>query len=602
MERRWVGQFGRRGLGAVLSMLVALVGATKFCGGAERAAPVVSAWADVAAKLSAKDRQRIEQALPTQPVVSPVKPRRLLLFDRNVGYPGHPSTAYSNFAFTRMGRKTGAYEAVISGYPEVFRPEYLAEFDAVFFNNTVGNLFRDRKLRQSLVDFVYRGGGLLGVHGTTVAFTWWPGAREDWPEFGLMLGARGANHRDSREHVFVKLDDPSHPLNACFPSSGFEYRDEFFRVHGPYSRNRLRVLFRIDTEKTDLNQGRPRGRCERADNDYALAWVRSYGRGRVFYCTIAHNPYVFWDPMMLRFYLGAIQFALGDLSAPTTPSARLTPAVRAQEKLGWRVGLMPQSNRKPPERTLFETIQRAARLGLSYVGAASDQIVSDHIARPFNGQLDEDALRQIRMKLGAEGVRLLTYRVPRVPADEAAADRLFRFCRRMGVEAILSDSPPVDCEEIERLCDRYDLKLAVCHLGDEEATAAVPKADCSASCRRIGRWTDTCVDGGDPRWKTAKLSDRVRQLRNRVVVVHIPHATAAEATPPPADERRAGATSSPLPSLPAAERFLNELGRLKISPVMLSVNDVEANRTEDPVAETVRWLNAVSIRAAEAIR
>jgi type 1 glutamine amidotransferase len=99
------------------------------------------------------------------------------------------------------------------------------------------------------------------------------------------------------------------------------------------------VLLSIDTEKTDMNQGQARGNCFREDNDYALAWVRQYGRGRVFYCTIAHNPYVFWDPKMLQFYLAAAQFALGDLSAPTTPSSKLTPAIRAQEKLGWRLGI-----------------------------------------------------------------------------------------------------------------------------------------------------------------------------------------------------------------------------------------------------------------------
>ena len=32
---------------------------------------------------------------------------------------------------------------------------------------------------------------MMGVHGTSVAFTQWPGAVEDWPEFGLMLAARG---------------------------------------------------------------------------------------------------------------------------------------------------------------------------------------------------------------------------------------------------------------------------------------------------------------------------------------------------------------------------------------------------------------------------
>jgi type 1 glutamine amidotransferase len=159
----------------------------------------------------------------------------------------------------------------------------------------------------------------MGVHGATVAFTQWPGGIEDWPEFGRMLGGRGARHRASDEHVFIKLDDPDHPLNAPFEREGFEYRDEFFRVGDPYSRDSVRVLFSIDVEKTE-RAGASLRNAERADDDYALAWVRSYGRGRVFYCTIAHNPQVFWDPTMLRFYLGAAQFVLGDLDAPTEPS------------------------------------------------------------------------------------------------------------------------------------------------------------------------------------------------------------------------------------------------------------------------------------------
>jgi len=82
------------------------------------------------------------------------------------------------------------------------------------------------------------------------------------------------------------------------------------------------LLLSIDTEKTDLDQGPYRGRRERADNDNALAWVQSYGQGRVFYSAIAHNPEVFSGPLMLNFYLGAIQFVFGDLPAPTTPSGK----------------------------------------------------------------------------------------------------------------------------------------------------------------------------------------------------------------------------------------------------------------------------------------
>ncbi|MHC4244483.1 MAG: ThuA domain-containing protein, partial [Planctomycetota bacterium] len=294
-----------------------------FLGSAAAATGVLTTpWLGLAAAqaqaIATDQRQRIEAAIPTKTFTRPRKHRKLLIFDRNVGYGGHGSIPTANMAFKLMGEKTGAFKTVISRDPSVFRPENLKEFDAVFFNNNVGNLFTDPALRQSLIEFVYGGGGLLGVHGTTVAFTRWPGAHEDWPEFGIMLGARGANHMDSKEHVFIKLDDPDNPVNQPFDGNDFEYRDEFFRVHGPYSRKRVRVLFSIDTDKTQF-KGQPRGNVLRKDNDYALSWIRNYGRGRVFYCTIAHNPYVFWDPKMLQFYLAAVQFAMGDLQAPTIP-------------------------------------------------------------------------------------------------------------------------------------------------------------------------------------------------------------------------------------------------------------------------------------------
>ncbi|MGE5296954.1 MAG: ThuA domain-containing protein [Solirubrobacterales bacterium] len=397
--------------------------ATRWLGRAVAQAPAVTA---------PEDRQRIEAAIPAQAFATPHKPRRLLIFDLNVGYGGHGSIGTANTAFTLMGEKTGAFTTVVSRDPAVFEPESLRQFDAVFFNNTVGNCFDDPGLRRSLVEFVYRGGGLMGVHGTSVAFTKWPGAIEDWPEFGIMLGARGANHKAADEHVFIKLDDPAHPVNQAFGGQGFDYRDEFFRVHEPYSRNRVRVLLSIDTQKTDMQQEPIYGAVVRPDNDYALAWVRQYGLGRIFYCGFAHHPSVFWDPKMLQFYLAAVQFALGDLPGPTTPSAKLTPAIRAQEQLGWRLVLTPSS-----ESTLFETIDKAAGLGVLYVGGSSSQKVSGDIPRQFDEQLSDDERREIRLKLDAAGVRLLTYHGGREPSSQR-----LEFARTMGVETVIADAMP----------------------------------------------------------------------------------------------------------------------------------------------------------------
>ncbi len=303
------------------------------------------ALADTKPAVSPEERVKIERAIPAKAPAAPKKPRKLLVFTLNVGYgEGHRSIPYANLAFALMGEKTGAFQTVVSRDPEIFRPESLKQFDAVFLNNTVGNLFTDAQLRRGLMDFVTGGGGLLGVHGTAVAFTRWDkGGQEDWPEFAMMLGARGANHRINTERVRIRLDDPDHPVNRAFGGKGFEFCDEFFRFQEVYSRDRVRVLLSIDTQNTDMRQGQSFGKVDRPDNDYALAWVRSHGKGRVFYSTIGHNPYVFWDKRLLEFYLAAIQFALGDLEAPTAPSNAVH---------GGRMG-NPSSNEAQPPRLRY---------------------------------------------------------------------------------------------------------------------------------------------------------------------------------------------------------------------------------------------------------
>ena len=426
-------------------------------------ASVALAWAlPASAALSLDDLARIEQAIPREAPAKPAQPRRLLIFDLNVNYGGHGSIPFANRAFTRMGEVTGAFVTEVSQDPEVFRPDNLARFDAVFLNNNVGNLFTDPELRDSLAEFVWRGGGLMGVHGTTVAFTQWPGAIEDWPEFGLMLGARGANHRENKEHVFIKLDDPDHPVNAVFGGQGWEYRDEFFRVHEPYSRERLRVLFSIDTEKTDLQQGRGFGQLERADNDFALAWVKHHGRGRVFYCTIAHHPEVFQDPRMLQFYLAATQFVMGDLRGSVLPSAprKFTGSVnrRGEEATGWWLMQMHEMCRSG--RPFFDTIREAEGLGQQFVAVKSSQRVSADIDKPFAPGLTRQERAAVRLALARAGLRIGYYALDPYPENDAEVEALGRFARQMGANLLAVPKPAPHRPFLEQLCRELDLELA----------------------------------------------------------------------------------------------------------------------------------------------
>ncbi len=261
-------------------------------------------------RLSDDEIRKITDALPEAPTAKPAKPRKILIFWRCEGFFHGDGIAAGNKAFELMGEKTGAFTTVTSDDMAMFDPEKLSEFDAVIFNNTTGLAFEKPEHRKALLDFVNKGKGIVGTHSSVDNFY-------KWPEGAAMMGALFAGHPWGEAPV--KLDDPGHPLLKAFDGKAFWVRDEMYKMRDPYSREKLRVLMSFDMSK--LKPGAP----TREDGDNAIAWIQQVGKGRVFYCSLGHNRHIFWDAALLKFYLDGIQYALGDVKADATPSAKLDP-------------------------------------------------------------------------------------------------------------------------------------------------------------------------------------------------------------------------------------------------------------------------------------
>lgn len=284
----------------------------------------IPAWCARAQEIPPERRALIEQAVPAKAFAKPVAPRRLLVVSLHVrdGKPvrGHESIPYGNLAIDLMGRRTGAYEAVFSNDMDMFRPDKLRQFDAVCFNNTAGVLFEDADRRKALLEFVADGKGLVGIHAAAATFVQWP-RYDQWPEFGEMLGTyeNGGHPWKPHETITIRGEDPSHPLTAPFNGRSFQISDEVFQFQHPYSRQKLRILLSIDTERTDMNPARRFLPERAADRDFPISWIRVWHRGRVFYCSLGHNPHIFWNAPVLAHYLAGIQHCLGDLAADAMP-------------------------------------------------------------------------------------------------------------------------------------------------------------------------------------------------------------------------------------------------------------------------------------------
>ena len=275
---------------------------------------------------TAEEAARIEQAAPSRATAKPARARRVLVVNQCEGFV-HSSVPYAALAFETLGRKTGAFSVTaVSDLSILEKPEFDA-FDAIVMNNTTLRLpllegadeAREARAQQRFLDFVRGGKGLVGVHAATDCLY-------TWPAYGELIGGYFDGH-PWNEEVGVKLEDPGHPLLAAFKGLDFSVADEIYAFRND-SRSALRVLMSLDVAKTDMTKSS----IKRKDKDFAVAWVHEYGKGRVFYFSLGHRHEIFWTPAVLQCYLDGVQYALGDLPADATPSARLTEAYLKQSR------------------------------------------------------------------------------------------------------------------------------------------------------------------------------------------------------------------------------------------------------------------------------
>jgi len=258
--------------------------------------------------------------------------RRVLVYGISFG-PHRTTIRTAQQVFTLLGEKTGAFEAVVSEDLANFEADKLKQFDAVIFANTTGEVFcrpadkvqfkalsankkREQeniaaRLVKNLDDYVRAGGGFMAIHSATDAL-------KNHKAYGDMIGAVFTQHPwGPKETVTIKVEDSDHALaKDVFEKGEFKFNDEIYEFREPYDRKRLHVILSLDLAKSD----KPNRPLQRTDGDYPIAWMRSHGKGRVFYCSLGHATSTFANPTILKFWLRGIQFATGDIYATTTPS------------------------------------------------------------------------------------------------------------------------------------------------------------------------------------------------------------------------------------------------------------------------------------------
>jgi type 1 glutamine amidotransferase len=255
-------------------------------------------------------------SLQAQPPQQPGK-KHILLLGATRGWQ-HDSISDAMGTLWKLGRDTGLWEAFIrTDYQWITKGnagtngKNLTRFDAVVFVSPTGEMELTDDQKRDLLSYVHDDGkGFVGVHAAL-------DANYKWPEYGEMIGGWFDEHPWMTFDAPILLEDPSFPAVRHFPGA-FLKRDEIYQAKA-WSRDKVNVLLRLDETKLNYDNN---PRVHRTDHDFAVAWTKMYGKGRVFYSTLGHTNESWSDPDIQKMYFEAIKWVLGMTEGSTTPHAK----------------------------------------------------------------------------------------------------------------------------------------------------------------------------------------------------------------------------------------------------------------------------------------
>lgn len=196
----------------------------------------------------------------------------------------------------------------VQGDLDVFTAERIAPYDLIVLYHTGGQL--NAAQERGLCEGIAAGKGFVGIHSAADSF------RESAP-YRAMLGGNFRAHPCMRDYT-VSLPHPNHP--ACAGIAGFTVKDwEKWPVF-EYTVHDEQYLVDHDARAEVIATAAFRGTV------FPVAWVKGWGRGKVFYLALGHHADGCRFPIFKDLFTGGVRWvaAPGAYTAPPTDAFSIT--------------------------------------------------------------------------------------------------------------------------------------------------------------------------------------------------------------------------------------------------------------------------------------
>jgi type 1 glutamine amidotransferase len=191
---------------------------------------------------------------------------------------------------------------------DMLKPGLEKDFDVIVMYDQVKVITPEQQ--KAFVALLNRGIGLIAMHHNI-------GAHDNWDEYRNIIGGKflhgevkigdktfGPSHWRDDQEMDITVADRQHPITAGIDN--FHVCDEAYRdcYHDPDG-------------KVLLTTNHPQ-------NDPPIAWVKQYGKSRVFYLQLGHGPSAWQQPAYPKLLTNGIRWVA---EKPTEPKASATKTI-----------------------------------------------------------------------------------------------------------------------------------------------------------------------------------------------------------------------------------------------------------------------------------
>ena len=191
---------------------------------------------------------------------------------------------------------------LVTDDPSFFTSEAMKKLKLIMLCSCNHELFDTDAQREAFYSFVENGGGLVATHSSSACER---GSRR----FRSFLGGAFAWHYHQQPVPFTRIDR-SFPGMSNFPEGYVWERDEIY-INNPDERAVRPILVMEWKDVDEKSRKMDKAGCPKIGG-HILEWCKTFGKGRIFYTALGHNPKD-WGKMEWQFHLlEAARWAMGE--------------------------------------------------------------------------------------------------------------------------------------------------------------------------------------------------------------------------------------------------------------------------------------------------